>query len=152
MKNIITNKFVLLLFRYILGFIFIYASLDKIYDPKTFSDLIDNYHITPYFLHNLFALILPWVELIIGISLITNIYFEASLNIIIVLLIWFIFILSQAVLRGIDTHCGCFKANEDILKTDFKALLIKRILEDVVFLGMALILKFQHNIKRLIIK
>ena len=148
MKNLITHKFTLLFFRYVLGGIFIYASLDKIQDPKTFSDLIDNYHITPHFLHNLFALILPWVELLIGISLITGIYFEASLQITIFLLIWFIFILSQAVLRGIDTHCGCFKAGEDIANTDFKGLLIKRIFEDVVFLGMAMILKFRHNFNR----
>ena len=81
MKNLITHKYILLFFRYVLGGIFIYASLDKIHDPKTFSDLIDNYHITPHSLHNLFALILPWIELLIGISLITGIYFEASLQI-----------------------------------------------------------------------
>ncbi|MAJ44382.1 MAG: DoxX family protein [Candidatus Marinimicrobia bacterium] len=148
MKNLITHKNTLLLFRFILGAVFIYASIDKIQDPKTFSDLIDNYHITPLLLHNLFALIIPWVELLIGISLITGIYLEASIQITIFLLIWFIFILSQAVYRGIDTHCGCFKAGENIENTDFKGLLLKRIFEDVIFLGMALILKFKHKINR----
>lgn len=148
MNNLLTHKFTQLFFRYMLGAVFIYASLDKIQDPQTFSNLIDNYHITPHFLNNIFGLIIPWLELLIGISLITGFYLNASLHITIFLLIWFIFILSQAVFRGIDTHCGCFKVTEKVANTDFKGLLIKRIFEDVVFLGMALILKFRDKIKR----
>ena len=148
MNKLLTHHYTQLLFRYILGFIFIYASLDKIQDPHTFSDLIDNFHITPISLNNLFALTIPWIEIIIGISLITGIYLNSALQISIILLIWFIFILIQAVARGIDTHCGCFKVTEAVSSTDFKQLLIKRIFEDVVFLGMALIVKFRDKIKR----
>ena len=148
MKNILTHKISLLLFRYILGVIFIYASIDKIQNPQEFSDLIDNFHITPIVLNNLFALTLPWLELLIGIGLITGKYLDACLQITIFLLLWFIFILTQAVFRGIDTHCGCFKVSENAEKIDFKFLLIKRIFEDVVFLGMALIVKFRDKIKR----
>ena len=148
MKFLLTHQYTQLFFRYVLGAVFIYASYDKIIDPHTFSDLIDNYHITPIFINNLAALFIPWLELIIGISLITGIYKNASINIVIALLIWFIFILSQAVLRGINTSCGCFKVTENVANTDFKALLIKRIFEDVVFLGMAIIIKFRDKIKR----
>ena len=43
MNKLLTHHYTQLLFRYILGFIFIYASLDKIQDPHTFSDLIDKH-------------------------------------------------------------------------------------------------------------
>ena len=66
----------------------------------------------------------------------------------ILLLIWFIFILSQAVLRGIDTHCGCFKTSaEQTNQVNYQSLLIKRIIEDVILLFMAIILKFESYIK-----
>tara|TARA_B100000941_G_scaffold259653_1_gene210734 strand:+ start:155 stop:613 length:459 start_codon:yes stop_codon:yes gene_type:complete len=148
MKKILTNKYLLLIFRLCLGLIFIYASIDKIIDPRTFSNLIDNYHITPHFLNNLFALFIPWMELIIGIGIITKIYYHSSLQILILLLIWFTFILAQAVLRGIDTHCGCFKTSvEETNEINYQGLLIKRIIEDVILLFMAIILKFEQYIK-----
>ena len=65
-----------LLARFILGAVFIYASLDKIADPVAFSTNIDNYHISPLAINNLAALILPWVELIIGLSLITGVFWS----------------------------------------------------------------------------
>ena len=99
MKKILTNKYLLLIFRLCLGSVFIYASIDKIIDPRTFSNLIDNYHITPYLLNNIFALFIPWMELIIGVLIILKRYYQPSLEIMILLLLWFIFILSQAVLR-----------------------------------------------------
>ncbi len=148
MNNIFNYRIFLLLLRYILGGVFIYASIDKIQNPQEFSDLIDNFHITPITLNNIFALTLPWLELIIGFGLITGFFLEASLKIIILLLIWFIFILAQAVFRGIDTHCGCFKVGDGVENIDYKFLLIKRIFEDVVFLGMALILKFKAQFNK----
>ena len=147
MKKILAQPYTLLFFRFALGGLFIYASLDKIQHPQEFSDLIDNFHVTPILVNNIFALTLSWVELIIGIGLISGIYLDAVLHLTILLLVWFIFILAQAVIRGIDTHCGCFKVDEGNT-TDFRGLLIKRIFEDVVFLGMALILKFQHKINK----
>lgn len=148
MKKILTNKYLLLIFRLCLGSVFIYASIDKIIDPRTFSNLIDNYHITPYLLNNIFALFIPWMELIIGVLIILKRYYQPSLEIMILLLIWFIFILSQAVLRGIDTHCGCFKTSaEQTNQVNYQSLLIKRIIEDVILLFMAIILKFESYIK-----
>jgi len=45
------------------------------------------------------------------------------------LLVFFIFILSQAVIRGIDIHCGCFKLEADAGTTNFRLELIKRTIE-----------------------
>lgn len=140
MKNILLNNNINFIFRLILGLVFIYASLDKISNPKVFSDLIDNFHFTPLMLSNVFALILPWMELICGICLIAGYMLRGSNILILFMLLFFILILSQAVYRGIDTHCGCFKVNEALQTTDFKKDLIKRIMEDIILLSMSFVL------------
>ena len=134
-----------LVFRVILGLIFIYASYDKILDPAGFSKNIHNYHITPIAVENLAALIIPWLELIIGVFLIFGVFLEGTTSITIVLLIFFIAILSQAVFRGIDVHCGCFKLEADVGTTDFRMELIRRIGEDIIFLGLAFVIKFKDK-------
>ena len=68
--------------------------------------------------------------MIIGIFLIFGLFLDGTINITISLLIFFIIILSQAVFRGIDVHCGCFKTEADAGTTDLRLELIKRIGED----------------------
>ncbi len=134
-----------LIFRVFLGILFIYASYDKILDPAGFSKNIHNFHITPIAVENLAALIIPWLELIIGVFLIFGLFLEGTTSITIVLLVFFIVILSQAVFRGIDVHCGCFKTDADVGTMDLRMELIKRIGEDIIYLGMALIIKFKDK-------
>ena len=134
-----------LIFRIILGVIFIYASYDKILDPAGFSKNIHNFHITPVAMENLAALIIPWLELIIGVFLIFGLFLEGTISITIGMLVFFIIILSQAVFRGIDVHCGCFKTEADSGITDLRMELIKRIGEDIIYLIMAYSIKFREK-------
>ena len=143
--NFIRSLNLPLIFRVILGIIFIYASYDKILDPIGFSKNIHNFHITPIAVENLAALIIPWLELIIGVFLIFGLFLEGTTSIIIALLVFFIIILSQAVFRGIDIHCGCFKSAADAGVTDLRMELIKHIGEDIIYLGMAFIIKFKNK-------
>ena len=133
------------IFRMILGVVFIYASYDKILNPAGFSENIHNFHVTPAAVENLAALIIPWLELIVGVFLIFGVFLEGSTSITIGLLVFFIIILSQAVLRGIDIHCGCFKTEADAGVTDLRLELIKRIAEDFVLLGMVVIIKLKDK-------
>ena len=143
--NFIRSLNLPLIFRAILGIIFIYASYDKILDPVGFSKNIHNFHVTPIAVENMAALIIPWMELIIGVFLIFGVFLEGSTSITIGLYIFFIIILSQAVFRGIDVHCGCFKTEADVGVTDFRMELIKSIVEDFVFLGMAFVIKYKNK-------
>ena len=152
MQSILNMNFIRLLnlpliFRIILGIIFIYASYDKILGPAAFSKNIHNFHTTDnlVWVENLVALILPWLELIVGIFLIFGVFLEGSTSITIGLYIFFIFILSQAVFRGIDVHCGCFKTEADTGITDLRMELIKHIGEDILFLGMAFVIKYKNK-------
>ena len=133
--------------RFILGAVFIYASLDKIANPISFSTNIDNYHISPIAINNLAALILPWVELIIGLSLISGVFLDGASILTIALLVFFIFIITQAYMRGISLNCGCFKTAIDPGLGDLKQEMLWRIFEDIIFLGLAIIVYFRHMFK-----
>ena len=110
--TIVTDKRVVLIFRLILGVTFVYASLDKIAHPEQFAKIIYNYRILPGFLINIFAVTLPWVELLAGLFLILGIFTEsASLLISFLLVIFVIAISINVFIRGVDLNCGCFSTN-----------------------------------------
>ena len=138
-----------LLARFILGAVFIYASLDKIADPVSFSTNIDNYHISPIAINNLAALILPWIELIIGLSLITGVFLDGASILTIGLLAFFIFIITQAYMRGISLECGCFKTAVDPSLGDLKQEMLWRIFEDILFLVLAIIVYFRNAFREI---
>ena len=142
MRKLYDNKWIVYFCRLVLGFIFIYASIDKIIDPASFSESIDNYHVIPSELSNLAALIIPWIELFIGLSFISGIFLDGACLISASLLVWFIFILSQALYRGIDVHCGCFDLSEKAIDdASMRMKMIKRIVEDILFLLITFIVK-----------
>ena len=146
-KNIISKyekmrDVVIFLSRIILGVIFIYASYDKIIDPISFANSITQYHISPVQLNNLAALIIPWLEFVIGICLLFGFFIQGASSLTIVLILWFIFILSQALARGISLDCGCFNLGETSESVKLRADMINRIVQDIVLLFLALLVKF----------
>ena len=108
MKNLLKSKYLAFLFRLILGCVFVYASFDKISHPADFARIIYNYHFLPTSAINLFAIILPWIELMCGMALILGLFVESASLLIGFLLGIFIVALSSAVIRGLDISCGCF--------------------------------------------
>jgi len=108
MKRLITSPLLAVIFRWILGLIFIYASIHKISDPFEFSEAIYNYRIFPDFLINPLAICLPWLELLAGLSLIIGIYIKGGALIISILSLSFTIALGAALFRGLDITCGCF--------------------------------------------
>lgn len=108
MKKLLKSKYLSFLFRLILGCVFVYASFDKIAHPADFARIVYNYHFLPTSTINLFAIILPWIELISGMALILGLFVESASLLIGLLLGVFIVALSSAVIRGLDISCGCF--------------------------------------------
>jgi putative oxidoreductase len=130
-RNLLNNGWVEIALRWILGATFIYASYYKIMTPADFAKVLYGYNLFPGFLINLIAVILPFVELISGLSLILGIYPRSAALIINGLLLAFIFILTINILRGHEFDCGCFSAN----KTGSPNLMVAR---DVIYLLMGL--------------
>lgn len=112
MRRVIDNDFLTMASRLIVGGVFIYAAIYKIADPLAFANAIWNYHLAPGSLINLSALVLPWVEMLVGLGLILGIFYRGSALLVNGMTIMFMFALTYAVARGLDIDCGCFKSGE----------------------------------------
>lgn len=99
--------------RIILGFIFLYASWDKVLEPAEFARVIVNYQILPSGLAAPAALFLPWLELICGICLVINRWTAGSALIVTVLVAVFTAAIGFNIYRGMDVTCGCFTLTQD---------------------------------------
>lgn len=96
--------------RLILGVVFIYAGMDKIIHPAAFAEVVYNYQILPDYLINLTALVLPWLELVVGLFLILGLFREGSVLIVTGLMGVFLGAMVFNLVRGLDIHCGCFSS------------------------------------------
>jgi len=117
-----------ILISIILGLTFIFASYHKIIDPAKFAKVIYGYAIFPDFAINVLAIIIPFIELVTGISLILRIYTKSALSIINMFLISFILVIAFNLLRGHEFECGCFSFGNDNQVSSAVSLLIRDIL------------------------
>ncbi len=136
MASMLSNKYLILGARIVLGLVFIIASIDKIAFPDAFAANIQAYGLTPYPLVNLMALILPWLELICGIFLLTGVLVRSSAAIISALLVIFIVAIVIALVRDLKIDCGCFG------KDHLTPIGWDRVLEDIGLLLLGIYLYF----------
>ena len=127
--------------RVILGIVFIYASWDKITHPAEFSIAIGNYHMFPFGLENIIGLIMPWLELLVGICLIAGIMVDGAAVLSALMMIVFIVAISQALARGIDIECGCYSVS----KEGGEKVGFRRLFEDFLYLIMSLIIIYRSE-------
>lgn len=97
--------------RLVLGLVFIYASLDKIFNPQAFADIVMNYQLLPGTLITPVAIYLPWIELICGIAIVLNIFSKGAVLIVSGLLTLFMAALLYNLIMGLDVACGCFSTS-----------------------------------------
>ncbi len=96
--------------RRTLGLIFLAAAALKIWDPASFALAVDNYRLLPEFLVPATALVLPWLEVVCAILLLSRCGARAASLVLGVLLVVFMAALGQGLVRGLDVDCGCFGA------------------------------------------
>ena len=92
----------------VLGFVLIVASIDKIADPNAFAVSIGYYRIFNTTIVLLIATILPWVELLCGMSLIFGVAIRGGSLISLLMLVVFTAAVISGIARGLDISCGCF--------------------------------------------
>lgn len=114
MKNILSNKYLLLIVRSLLAFIFIYAGAEKISDPDGFAISISNYRLLPVRSLNIFAITLPWIEVICGILLLFGVAVKENSAIIFSMLLVFTMAIIISLFRGLSIDCGCFGKGSQI--------------------------------------
>ena len=110
MRRIIDSDIIALMARIILAGIFILAAYYKIVDPAAFGTSIWYYHILPTQIINIIVLVLPWLEVLVGIALLVGAYFRGAVLWANIMLVVFITALASTIYRGLDIDCGCFKA------------------------------------------
>jgi len=123
---LVANRYILFGFRLVVGGVFIWAAVLKIGDPLGFAQNIANYRLFPRFLDFILALTLPWIEVATGALLILGLGSRSSALISSVLLGSFIILVLTAVLRGIETDCGCFGSLSG--KADLKLIAMDAVL------------------------
>ncbi len=121
--------------RIFLGVVFVYASYDKILHPQAFALAVYNYQIVPDPFINMTALLLPWLELLLGLCLLAGVWLPGVTVIGSGLMIVFIGALVFNQMRGLDIHCGCFSTEV----TEGPAG-VGTVLRDVGFLAVSLYL------------
>lgn len=113
--KILSNKYLIFAFRFLVGFIFIIAAIPKIADPSSFAKSIQAYQLIPTILINITALVIPWVELLIGIFLIVGVLLRGSAILSAGLFAAFSIIIAVSLIRGLTIDCGCFGPNSSPL-------------------------------------
>ncbi len=122
----IRNKHILLFFRLVVGGVFIWAGLLKIFDPLGFAQNIANYRIFSQSVSLFLALILPWIEVICGLLLVMGIFRETASFMLSSSLVVFLGLIIVTLIRGLDIDCGCFgNLNRSV---DYKLLLMDCVL------------------------
>jgi len=143
--NFLSNSWIELAARWVLGATFIYASYSKILEPAAFAKIIYGYDLFPAILINLLAIILPFVELIAGLALIVGFYPRSAALIVNAMLLAFIVSLSINIIRGHEFDCGCFAIGADSQSTFSGPLLVR----DFVYFALGIYVFFYRNPRRL---
>ena len=106
------------LLRFILGLVFLYASVGKILDPKAFAENLIAYRIfdSPQWLKYV-AVTLPWTEWFCGIFLILGVLVRSVSALSTGLLFVFLAGMVSALWRGLEIHCGCFGSPHETIGT-----------------------------------
>ena len=133
LKRFLTHRWTIRVCQLAIGAVFVYAALPKIGDVGSFAQQVHNYRLVPIALENVFAMTLPWIELLAGVALIVGIGVRSGAVLSAGLMVVFIVAIGQAVARGLDIDCGCFGT------ADAAQVGVRRIVEDFVFLALAIV-------------
>lgn len=85
-----------------------WAGFLKIFNILEFAKNIANYKVFPLRTSFFLALVVPWIELIREIFLITGIFRRASALLLSGFLAFFLVLITIIILRGLNIECACF--------------------------------------------
>jgi uncharacterized membrane protein YphA (DoxX/SURF4 family) len=94
--------------RLALGCLFLWSSLAKIRQPYDFLSSVYNYELVGPKLGMLTAMVLPWLELLVGLCLVGGIFVSGALLASAGMAAMFTFAVASALYRSLEISCGCF--------------------------------------------
>ena len=98
------------LLRIVVGSVLLVSGFEKTIHPyQNFLYAIQAYQMLPGWAETLTAVIVPWVELMIGLFLVLGLWTMKALRWALMLFAVFIVVVGQALMRALPLdHCGCF--------------------------------------------
>lgn len=107
-KRIFKNKKIIIFFRVLTGLVFIVSAMGKIMDLPQFGRIIYSYSVVPDSWVAVLAIIIPYLELSLGIMLILDLYSGIAGFIGFILIFFFTLISMYRYINGDVSDCGCF--------------------------------------------
>lgn len=117
----------ILIARLVLSAAFLLAALPKIQDPVAFAVSVEGFRVISGPAVLWVALLLPWLELVIGIGLLIPQLRRGSGLIVALLLIAFIGLHASAWMRGLNINCGCFGPSEGDTPVNYLWLIVRNL-------------------------
>lgn len=103
----------LLVGRLVLGAVFLYAAYTKLRQPwLVFAMAIDAYQLLPSWAVLLLARAIPWVELVLGVLLLSGFLLRYVAAFASGLLSVFFAVMVRSYVKGLGIDCGCFGVGE----------------------------------------
>lgn len=96
------------LLRLGLGGLFIYAGVAKLGDLQQFYLDVHHFELTPSDVSMVLAMFLPWLEVAVGVALVTRRLYLGAISICAGMSLVFLVAIASAWWRGLDITCGCF--------------------------------------------
>jgi putative oxidoreductase len=144
-KSLLSNSWIEMAARWILGLTFIYASIHKIVTPADFAKIVYGYDLFPAVFINLIAIVIPFLELITGLALVSGLYPRSAAIIINALLLAYIIVLTVNLIRGHEFDCGCFSAAQ----SGYTSSPVVTLVRDIIYLMMGLQVFLFRGIRKL---
>jgi uncharacterized membrane protein YphA (DoxX/SURF4 family) len=98
---------VLTILRVGLGALFIISAFAKLQHPDLFIDAVENYHMVPFGLADVFGTVLPWAELFVGWCLVLGIFPTIAAAVSIPMILSFIVANIASFFKDVGQACGC---------------------------------------------
>ncbi|MEA2689708.1 MAG: hypothetical protein QOJ39_1426 [Candidatus Eremiobacteraeota bacterium] len=123
----------ILLLRVALGAIFVVAGVSKVGHAAEFAAQIAGFRLLPQAVIAPMALVLPFLEILLGGYLIVGLFTRAAAWVAVLLFAAFDGAIASAVVRGMTVSCGCFGPNDKTVTT------WTEVARDAVFVLLAVI-------------
>ncbi len=100
--------------RLFLTAVFLYSGIVKLQQPLQFAVALAGYQLLPEQFILPISNLFPWVEVLLGVTILTGWKIRYSATFATGLLLFFSLLLTITYLRGIDANCGCFSFDDPI--------------------------------------
>jgi uncharacterized membrane protein YphA (DoxX/SURF4 family) len=119
--------------RIAFGLLFLWASSSKILDPLAFLSNVYQYQILPVPVAQVFAVVLPWTELLLGACLVSGFFPWGAWFTCIGMFLMFSVAHASIIVRGMEIDCGCG------ISTGAEHITIWTMLRSILFLGLSIL-------------